>query len=64
MNRKFEIIYNDNGNIIVVGTFNGNANGYTIDQALQIAEVDMDEFATSRNWDGWDFNELSLRIVD
>ena len=62
MMRKFEIVYNDNGKEIVVGTFSGNGEGYTIDQALSIAEVDMDQIAEERKWDGWDYNCLDLRI--
>lgn len=32
----------------------------TVDEALSIAGVDMDEWADARGWDGYDFGQISL----
>ena len=32
----------------------------TVDEALKIAGVDLDEWAGARGWDGYDFNQISL----
>lgn len=58
---KYEIVYRDEENEIVVGEFSGNMS-YTVDQALDIAGVDMDKFAEENGWDGWDWNCLDFRV--
>lgn len=61
MYNNYEIIYNDDGNITVVDSFSGNM-GLTVDQALELCGVDMDEFADNQGWDGWDWNSLDIRF--
>lgn len=63
MYNKYEIIYNDNGNVIVIDEFSGNMS-LTVNQALQLCNVNMDEYADARGWDGWDWNELDIRFKE
>ena len=62
MYNKYEIIYNDNGNIVVIDEFSGNA--LTVDQALNLCNINMDEYADNQDWDGYDWNELSIRFKE
>ena len=32
----------------------------SIDEALELLDIDMDEWAEKRGWDGWDYDELYL----
>ena len=58
---KWEIIYrHDEDNIEVIDEFSGNMS-LTIDQALDLVGVDMDEYADSKGWDGYDWDSLSIR---
>jgi len=34
----------------------------SIEQALELAEVDMDLYAEEQGWDDWDFQALELRV--
>jgi hypothetical protein len=59
---NYEIIYEDETGIEIIGEFSGNGNGYTVDEALRIADVDMDQYAEQHDWDGYDWNCLSIRF--
>lgn len=34
--------------------------GLTIDEALDLLDIDMDKYAAEQGWDGWDYEQLSL----
>ncbi len=57
---KYEIVYKDEEGEVIVAEYSGNRS-YTVDQALEITGVDMDEFAKENDWDGWDWNCLEVR---
>lgn len=57
---RYEIVYKDEEGEIVVAEYSGNRS-HTVDQALEIAGVDMDEFAEENDRDGWDWNCLEVR---
>lgn len=63
MYNKYEIIYNDNGNVIVIDEFSGNMS-LTVNQALQLCNVAMDEYADNQGWDGYDWNCLEIRFKE
>lgn len=58
---KYEIVYKDEEGEVIVAEYSGNRS-HTVDQALEITGVDMDEFAEENDWDGWDWNCLEVRI--
>jgi len=58
---KYEIVYKDEEGEVIVAEYSGNRS-HTVDQALEIAGVDMDEFAEENDWDGWDWNCLEIRV--
>ena len=61
---NWEIIYrHDEDNIEVIDEFGGNMS-LTIDQALDLVGVDMDEYAAERAWDGYDWDSLNIRIKE
>lgn len=38
--------------------------GLTIDEALDILDIDMDKYAAEQGWDGWDYEQLSLELEE
>ena len=56
-----KIIYNEpyTGEKIEIAEILTNMS-LTVDEALKIAGVDLDEWADARGWDGYDFNQISL----
>lgn len=58
---EYEIVYKDEEGEVIVAEYSGNRS-HTVDQALEVAGVDMDEFAEENDWDGWDWNCLEVRI--
>lgn len=64
MNTKTEIIYrHDSENTEVIATFSGNMD-LTIDQALDLCNVNMDDYAEEQGWDGYDWNSIDFRVVE
>lgn len=62
MNNNYEIIYiHDEDNIEVIGEFSGNI-ALTVDQALELCDIDMEEYAEAQGWDGYDWNSIAVRI--
>ena len=62
MNNKYEIIYiHDENNVEVIGEFSGNV-ALTVDQALELCNIDMEEYAEAQGWDGYDWNSLQIRM--
>ena len=64
MYNKYEIIYiHEEDNIEIIGEFSGNMS-LTVDQALDLCNIDMDEYADAKGWDGYDWNSLDIRFKD
>jgi hypothetical protein len=51
--------YNDNGSKTLVAEVVTN-HSMSIDDALDIADVDMDTFASEHGWDDWDYEALEM----
>ena len=63
MSRK-EIIYTqENGDIDIITEFGGNTS-LTVNQALELCNIDMDEYADTQGWDGYDWNSLDIRFKE
>ena len=54
-----KIIYKDENERVVIGEIMTNKS-MSVWEALEAANIDMDEFATERGWDGWDPLALEL----
>lgn len=42
---------------------NGNY-GLTIDDALDLLDIDMNKYAAAQGWDGWDYEQLRLDLEE
>ena len=63
MSRK-EIIYTqESGDVDIIAEFSGNTI-LTVDQALELCNIDMDEYANAQDWDGYDWNSLDIRFKE
>lgn len=38
--------------------------GLTIDEALNLLDIDMDKYAAEQGWEGWDYEQLSLELEE
>lgn len=38
--------------------------GLTIDEALNLLDIDMDKYAEEQGWEGWDYEQLSLELEE
>lgn len=38
--------------------------GLTIDEALNLLDIDMDKYAAQQGWEGWDYEQLSLELEE
>lgn len=47
---------------LVIGTVVAN-HSMSIDDVLELLEIDMDEFARKNGFDDWDFDDLQIEIV-
>ena len=36
----------------------------TIDEALDLLDIDMDKYAAEQGWEGWDYEQLSLELEE
>lgn len=64
MINKYEIIYrHDEDNIEVIDQFSTDR-GLTVDQALDLCNINMDEYAEQQGWDGYDYNSLDFRLIE
>ena len=49
----------------VLGRILTNPNhALTIDEALDLLDIDMDKYAAEQGWDGWDYEQLSLEMEE
>jgi hypothetical protein len=58
---NWEIVYKDQTGEYVVGHCVTN-HSISVDEALDIAGIDMDAYAEQNGWDGWDWGCLELRV--
>lgn len=64
MINKYEIIYrHDEDNIEVIDQFSTDR-GLTVDQALDLCNINMDKYAEQQGWDGYDYNSLDFRLIE
>ena len=64
MINKYEIIYrHDEDNIEVIDQFTTDR-GLTVDQALDLCNINMDKYAEQQGWDGYDYNSLDFRLIE
>jgi len=64
MINEYELIYvHDENNVEIIAKFSSDR-GLTIDQALCLCGVNMDDYADEQGWDGYDYNSLEFRIVN
>ena len=54
-----KLYYNDNENRILVAEVITN-HSMNVDDVLQLAAINMDDFADKQGWDGWDFEALEM----
>jgi metal-dependent HD superfamily phosphatase/phosphodiesterase len=54
-----KLYYNDNGNKILLAEVMTN-HSMSIDDALNLAGIDMDEWAEEQGWDNWDYGALEM----
>lgn len=54
-----KLYYNDNGNRILLADIMTN-HSMSIDDALNLAGIDMDEWAVAQGWDDWDYGALEM----
>jgi hypothetical protein len=54
-----KLYYNDNGNKILLTEVITN-HSMSIDDALNLARIDMDEWAEEQGWDNWDYGALEM----
>jgi len=59
---NWELFYKDETGEYVIGHCFTN-HSISVDDALRIADIDMDAYAEENGWDGWDWNCLDLRLV-
>lgn len=63
MFNQYEIIYvHSENDIEVIGEFSGNS--LTVDDALKLCNINMDDYAKEQGWDGYDWNSLSIRLKE
>ena len=63
--RTIEKYLNDTpfNNVVVIDEFSGNM-ALTVNQALDLCNINMDEYAEAQGWDGYDWNSLEIRFKD
>lgn len=54
-----KLYYNDNGNKILLTEVMTN-HSMSVDDALNVAGIDMDEWAEAQGWDNWDYGALEM----
>ena len=54
-----KLYYNDNGNKILLTEVMTN-HSMSIDDALNLAGIDMDKWAEDQGWDNWDYGALEM----
>jgi hypothetical protein len=54
-------LYYDDGNVCILLDKFKTYHRVSIDEALELCEIDMDNFAEEQSWDDWD--EDALRLV-
>lgn len=59
---NWELYYKDETGEYIIGNCTTN-HSISVDDALRIAEIDMDKWADENGWDGWDWNCLDLRLI-
>lgn len=53
------LVYEENNIRLELGTILTN-HSMTIDEALELLEIDMDKVADEQHWDDWNFEALKL----
>ena len=59
---NWELYYKDETGEYIIGNCTTN-HSISVDDALRIADIDMDEWADEKSWDGWDWGCLNLRLI-
>ena len=59
---NWELFYKDETGEIVLGHCLTN-HSISVDDALRIIGIDMDAYADTSGWDGWDWGCLDLRLI-
>lgn len=58
---NWSIIYKDDTGERVLGKCYTN-HSISVDDALRIADIDMDKYAEDNGWDDWDWDCLEIRL--
>ena len=54
-----KLVYDENGERIVLGEVLTN-HSMSVEDVIDLLEIDMDQFAYDRGWDGWNYEALKL----
>lgn len=54
-----KLLYEENGERIVLGEVLTN-HSMSIEDVIELLEIDMDQFAHDRGWDDWNYESLKL----
>lgn len=56
------LVYADECTFEIIGGI--LTDGIMVDEALDLLDIDMDDYAEERHWDGWDYDALDIVYTD